>query len=159
VLKGAAEFLLDYLVEDRDGKLVIVPSTSPENSYIHPETGQPVRITRGSTYHTSIVRAVFESVTEGSRTRILGRPGAGVSTSCRAPRGLSAYGNTLRNRGRYNHEVGRSFSPHSAPLRPFRPARMHGQWRVQRDFGSSAIEYHCRAASPRQAPLSARPEA
>ena len=67
VLKGAAEFLLDYLVEDGDGKLVIVPSTSPENSYIHPETGQAVRITRGSTYHTSIVRAVFRSLIEGSR--------------------------------------------------------------------------------------------
>ena len=67
VLKGAAEFLLDYLVEDGNGKLVIVPSTSPENSYIHPETGQAVRITRGSTYHTSIVRAVFRSLIEGSR--------------------------------------------------------------------------------------------
>ena len=71
LLKGASEFLLDYLVEDRDGMLVIVPSTSPENSYIHPETGKPVRITRGSTYHTAIVRAVFEAVIEGSR--VLGR--------------------------------------------------------------------------------------
>ncbi len=67
VLKGAAEFLLDYLVEDHDGKLVIVPSASPENAYIHPETGQPVRITRGSTYHTSIVRTMFQAVVEASR--------------------------------------------------------------------------------------------
>lgn len=67
VLKGAAEFLLDYLVEDGDGRLVIVPSTSPENSYIHPETEQAVRITRGSTYHMSIVRAVFQAVIEASR--------------------------------------------------------------------------------------------
>jgi alpha-L-fucosidase 2 len=67
VLKGASEFLLDCLVEDRDGFLVIAPSTSPENSYIHPETGKPVRITRGSTYHMAIVRVVFEAVIEGSR--------------------------------------------------------------------------------------------
>ena len=67
ILKGASEFMLDHLVEDRDGKLVIVPSTSPENSYIHPATGKAVRITRGSTYHTAIVRAVFEAVIEGSR--------------------------------------------------------------------------------------------
>ena len=67
VLKGAAEFLLDTLVEDADGHLVIVPSTSPENTYIHPETGKPVRITRGSTYHTSIVRAMFEAVIEASQ--------------------------------------------------------------------------------------------
>jgi alpha-L-fucosidase 2 len=67
VLKGAAEFILDYLVEDRDGYLVVVPSTSPENAYIHPELKKPLRITRGSTYHTSIVRAVFEAVAKGSK--------------------------------------------------------------------------------------------
>ncbi|MHC4403050.1 MAG: glycoside hydrolase family 95 protein [Planctomycetota bacterium] len=67
VLKGASEFILDCLVEDRDGHLVIVPSTSPENAYIHPKTGKAVRITRGSTYHMAIVRAVFEAVIEGSR--------------------------------------------------------------------------------------------
>ena len=66
VLKGAAEFLLDYLIEGRDGRLLIVPSTSPENSYIHPETSKPVHITRGSTYSTAIVREVFESVIAGS---------------------------------------------------------------------------------------------
>jgi len=68
VLKGAAEFLLDYAIEDSDGHLVIVPSTSPENAYVHPQTGKAVRITRGSTYHTAIVRAVFGAVIEGSRS-------------------------------------------------------------------------------------------
>jgi len=67
VLRGAGEFLLDYLVQDRDGVLVVVPSTSPENSYIHPETGKALRITRGSTYHTTIVRVVFQAVIDGSR--------------------------------------------------------------------------------------------
>jgi len=71
VLKGASEFLLDYLVEDDDGTLLIVPSTSPENAYAHPVTGKAVRITRGSTYHTSIVRAVFDAVIQASR--VLGR--------------------------------------------------------------------------------------
>lgn len=66
VLKGAAEFLLDHLIEDRHGRLLVVPSSSPENAYIHPENGKPVRITRGSTYSTAIVRAVFESVIAGS---------------------------------------------------------------------------------------------
>jgi alpha-L-fucosidase 2 len=67
ILKGAAEFILDYLVEDHDGYLVVVPSTSPENAYIHPELNKPVRITRGSTYHTSIVRVVFEAVVDASK--------------------------------------------------------------------------------------------
>jgi alpha-L-fucosidase 2 len=67
ILKGAAEFILDYLIEDMDGYLVIVPSTSPENAYIHPELNKSVRITRGSTYHMSIVRVVFEAVVQGSK--------------------------------------------------------------------------------------------
>ena len=66
ILKGAGEFILDYLIEDADGYLVVVPSTSPENAYIHPELSKPVRITRGSTYHMSIVRVVFEAVIESS---------------------------------------------------------------------------------------------
>ncbi len=45
ILKGVARFLMDYLREDKDGYLVIVPSTSPENQCIHSETRKPVRIT------------------------------------------------------------------------------------------------------------------
>jgi len=67
VIKGAAEFILDYLIEDQDGYLVIAPSTSPENAYIHPELNKPVRITRGATYHMSIVRVLFEAVVQGSK--------------------------------------------------------------------------------------------
>ncbi|MFC1635993.1 glycoside hydrolase N-terminal domain-containing protein, partial [Planctomycetota bacterium] len=67
ILKGAGEFILDYLIEDQDGYLVVLPSTSPENAYIHPELNKPVRITRGSTYHMSIVRVVFEAVIESSK--------------------------------------------------------------------------------------------
>ncbi|MCB9782898.1 MAG: glycoside hydrolase family 95 protein [Candidatus Omnitrophica bacterium] len=61
VLKGAAEFVLDLLIE-HEGMLVVAPSTSPENAYIHPETGKPTRITWASTFHTMIVRALFQSV-------------------------------------------------------------------------------------------------
>ncbi|MBN2314770.1 MAG: glycoside hydrolase family 95 protein [Sedimentisphaerales bacterium] len=67
ILKGAAEFILDYLAEDKDGYLVVVPSTSPENAYVHPKLNKSVRITRGSTYHMSIVRVVFEAVVESSK--------------------------------------------------------------------------------------------
>ncbi|MCK5675968.1 MAG: glycoside hydrolase N-terminal domain-containing protein [Verrucomicrobia bacterium] len=68
IIKGAARFLIDYMQEDKDGYLVVVPSTSPENQYIHPETKAPTRITRGSTYHTTLVRVVLEAVVEGSGT-------------------------------------------------------------------------------------------
>ncbi len=35
ILKGSCEFLLDYLVEDKNGKLVTCPATSPENEFIY----------------------------------------------------------------------------------------------------------------------------
>ena len=66
ILKGAAEFLLDYLREDQDGYLVIVPSTSPENSFFDPISGKKIRITRGSTYHNTLVQVVFEAVIAGA---------------------------------------------------------------------------------------------
>lgn len=66
VLKGAAEFLLDYLLEDEDGYLVAVPSTSPENAFVDPKTGKRTRVTRGSTFHNTIVRLVFEAVLKGT---------------------------------------------------------------------------------------------
>ena len=71
ILAGSAEFILDILVKCPDGKLRIVPSTSPENSYIDPKTGQAFRITAGSTYHMSIVQSIFESTERAAK--ILGR--------------------------------------------------------------------------------------
>lgn len=61
ILSGSCEFVLDTLVQCPDGKLRIIPSTSPENSYIDPDTGEKLRITTGSTYHMSIVRALFDA--------------------------------------------------------------------------------------------------
>jgi alpha-L-fucosidase 2 len=71
MLGGASEFVLDLLVECPDGKLRIVPSTSPENTYIDPASGQKLRITTGSTYHMSIVRALFDATRRAAT--ILGR--------------------------------------------------------------------------------------
>ncbi|MBT8045060.1 MAG: glycoside hydrolase family 95 protein, partial [Verrucomicrobiae bacterium] len=66
ILAGASEFTLDALVECPDGKLRIVPSTSPENAYIDPKTGDQFRITAGSTYHMTLVRAIFEATTQAA---------------------------------------------------------------------------------------------
>jgi alpha-L-fucosidase 2 len=66
LLKGAAEFLLDYLYEDDDGRLIAVPSTSPENSFLIPGSRQRIRVTKGSTYHNDLSRLVFDRVIRGS---------------------------------------------------------------------------------------------
>ena len=61
ILEGACEFILDTLVATPDGTLVVTPSTSPENSYVDPATRKRVRITIGSTYHMSVVRALLDA--------------------------------------------------------------------------------------------------
>ena len=66
ILKGACVFVLETLTTAPDGSLIIAPSTSPENTYIDPETGKRARITFGSTYHMSIVRAIFDATTRAS---------------------------------------------------------------------------------------------
>ncbi|MCD6346257.1 MAG: glycoside hydrolase family 95 protein, partial [Bacteroidales bacterium] len=60
-LKGAAEFIRDYLTEDPSGYLVSVPSSSPENNFIDPESGKSQRLTYGSTIDNEIIREVIES--------------------------------------------------------------------------------------------------
>lgn len=73
MLEGACEFVLDTLVAAPDGALVVAPSTSPENSYVDPATRKRVRITIGSTYHMSIVRAVFDATDRAAAILDTGR--------------------------------------------------------------------------------------
>ncbi len=65
VMKEAAEFLLDNLVEDPNGDLVTGPSMSPENSYYFPN-GELGRISMGPAMDIQITKELFESVIEAS---------------------------------------------------------------------------------------------
>jgi alpha-L-fucosidase 2 len=65
VLKEAAEFLLDYMVTDREGRLVTGPSISPENQYRLPD-GTAASLTMGPYMDTEIARALFGRVIEAS---------------------------------------------------------------------------------------------
>ncbi len=61
VLKGAAEFFLDWLVEEPDtGLLVSGPSTSPEN-WLESD-GKVSSVTMGPTMDQQIIRELFENV-------------------------------------------------------------------------------------------------
>ena len=66
LLSGASEFILDVLVEDSEGVLHFMPSSSPENQYRDPDTGEMLRITSTSTYHLSIIKAVFNATLEAA---------------------------------------------------------------------------------------------
>ncbi len=63
IIRGSAEFMLDFLVE-RDGVLETSPSTSPENNFIDPVTGESSATASGSLMDMSIIRDVLESVLE-----------------------------------------------------------------------------------------------
>jgi alpha-L-fucosidase 2 len=66
VLKGASEFALDLLVPGKDGRLVTSPSTSPENHFLDPHTGQRVAVSQGSTMDMALVRQLFENTIAAS---------------------------------------------------------------------------------------------
>ncbi|MFC4600522.1 glycosyl hydrolase family 95 catalytic domain-containing protein [Cohnella hongkongensis] len=58
VMKGAALFCLDWLVEDGEGRLVTNPSTSPENTFIGPD-GRKAAVSIGSTMDMILIRELF----------------------------------------------------------------------------------------------------
>jgi len=66
VMKGAAEFVADFLVPSPDGRLVTAPSHSPENAFIDPRTGKPVFLTYGATIDIEIARALFGNCIKAS---------------------------------------------------------------------------------------------
>lgn len=59
ILKGAAQFALDWLVEDRQGYLVTIPSTSPENKFLT-AAGEPCSTSAASTMDMTLIRELFE---------------------------------------------------------------------------------------------------
>lgn len=67
LLKGAAEFCLNWLVEDQNGHLITSPSTSPENVYITP-SGYHGATLYGSTADLAIIRELFEQTVKAAKT-------------------------------------------------------------------------------------------
>jgi alpha-L-fucosidase 2 len=67
VLKEASEFLLDFLVEDEQGRLVTNPSHSPENAFLD-EKGNEGVLCVGATMDFGIIRELFGSCLSAART-------------------------------------------------------------------------------------------
>ena len=59
VLRGAAEFCLDWLFELPDGTLGTAPSTSPENEYVAAD-GEPASVTTSATMDLSLIADLFD---------------------------------------------------------------------------------------------------
>lgn len=60
ILKAACEFFLDFLIEDSQGRLVVSPSSSPENVYRLPN-GQAAATCMGATMDSAILSVLFRS--------------------------------------------------------------------------------------------------
>jgi alpha-L-fucosidase 2 len=65
-MKGAAEFCLDWLVDDGHGRLVTAPSTSPELDFLTPD-GQKASVATGATMDMSIIRDLFRNCLEAAK--------------------------------------------------------------------------------------------
>jgi hypothetical protein len=67
ILKGAAEFCLDYLVDDGKGHLVTSPSSSPENRFGLVPGGPAYALSQGSTMDLALIRQLFDDTIAASR--------------------------------------------------------------------------------------------
>jgi len=59
IMKGSAEFIQTFLIQDDSGYLVTIPSYSPENSYIDPVSGKEFKLTYAPAMDIQIVREVL----------------------------------------------------------------------------------------------------
>ncbi|SFD19416.1 glycoside hydrolase family 95 protein [Flavobacterium phragmitis] len=66
IIKGAAEFSLDWLQKDKNGHLVTMPSTSPENMFYYDGKKKGV-VTTASTMDIGIIKDLFENTAEASK--------------------------------------------------------------------------------------------
>jgi len=64
-MKEAAEFFVDFLIEDGKGNLVTCPSVSPENTYMLPN-GEKSALSIGPSMDSQIIHALFMNCIQGS---------------------------------------------------------------------------------------------
>jgi alpha-L-fucosidase 2 len=65
IMKGAAEFCLDWLVDNGHGQLVTMPSTSPENKFTTPD-GQHAAVSMASTADMALIWDLFTNCIEAA---------------------------------------------------------------------------------------------
>jgi len=60
LMKGSAEFLMSWMVEDVNGNLVTNPSTSPENTFMY--RNKEMQVSMASTMDMSVIRESFSNL-------------------------------------------------------------------------------------------------
>jgi alpha-L-fucosidase 2 len=67
VMRGAAEFCLDWLIDDGHGHLTTAPSTSPEHKFVLADKGTAA-VSAGSTMDIALIRDLFCNVLDAGET-------------------------------------------------------------------------------------------
>jgi alpha-L-fucosidase 2 len=67
LMKGAAEFCLDFLIDDGKGHLVTAPSTSPENVFVTPD-GKHSAVSMASSMDLELIHDLFMHCITASKT-------------------------------------------------------------------------------------------
>jgi alpha-L-fucosidase 2 len=65
LMKGAAEFCLDWLIEDKDGRLTTSPSTSPEHKFVLPD-GRRAAVSAGAAMDLALIWDLFTNTIEAT---------------------------------------------------------------------------------------------
>lgn len=73
IIRNSAEFLLTLLEKDENGALVSNPSTSPENNFFHPASGETSSVAAGTLMDLSLIRENFQILLDSAK--ILGKSG------------------------------------------------------------------------------------
>lgn len=102
VLRGAALFVLDWLVELPDGSLGTAPATSPENRYVAGD-GLPASVSTSTTSDLAMVRDLLE-LTLDARAVLAGAPDTGGTEAA----GTDAGGTDAAGTGAEGSDVGGS---------------------------------------------------
>ncbi len=66
MMKGAAEFCVDWLIDDQNGKLTTCPSFSTENDFRAPD-GKPAQTSAGCTMDIALMRELFANCIDASK--------------------------------------------------------------------------------------------
>ena len=66
IMRGAAQFCMEWMVDDKEGKLITSPSTSPENKFISPSGYQGATL-YGGTADLAMIRACLTQIIEASK--------------------------------------------------------------------------------------------
>lgn len=66
IIKGAAEFYLDFLAPRKDGSLVVYPTWSPENAYLVEQFGKLNKQAYGASFEQQLVLNLFTDCIEAS---------------------------------------------------------------------------------------------